>query len=92
MSAIEALIESFDTSLGDNVSDAFDFDDMRDVAAQYVGPYAGQREYLCRPLAGIGEIVTNECRLNGYALVVKDGRITIARITDFAPTEARPRR
>ena len=88
VSAIEALIESFDTSLGDNVSDAFDFDDMRDVAAQYVGPYAGQREYLVDLSQSIGEIVTNECRLNGYALVVKDGRITIARITDFAPTEA----
>jgi len=87
VSALQALVESFDTTLADNTSDAFDFDDMRTVAAQYVGPFAGQREYLVDLSQSISEIVTNECRLNGFALVIRNGRISIARVTDFAPTE-----
>lgn len=89
INALEALIEAFDTSLADTNSDAFDFDDMRDVAAQFpAGPYARNRTYVVDLKQSILELVTNECRLNGFTLVLRDGRITIARISDYAPTEA----
>lgn len=87
VTAIEALIESFDTSLGETLSDAFDFSDMRSVAAQYVGPFASAREYVADLATSVLDLVTNECRLNGYTLVMHNGRISIARIADFAPTE-----
>lgn len=86
--ALEALVEAFDTSLADTNADAFDFTDMREVAAQYpAGPYARNRSYVVDLSQSIIEIVTNECRLNGFTLVLTGGRISIARISDYAPTE-----
>jgi hypothetical protein len=88
VSAVEAVIESFDTSIGETTADAFDFDDMRVVAGQYpVGPYGAAREYVVDLTESVLDMLTNECRLNGFALAMKDGRITITRITDFAVTE-----
>lgn len=86
--ALEELVSSFDTSLGVGVADVFDFDDMRAVAARYAGPFAGPREYLVDLSQSVLEIVTNECRLNGYALALRGGRISVARFAEFAPTEA----
>lgn len=86
--ALENLITSFDTSLADTVADAFDFDDMRAVVARFpAGPYSRDREYIVDLSQNIGEIVTNECRLNGFSLVLKRGRISIARMADYALTE-----
>lgn len=88
VSAIESVIESFDTSLGDTLSDAFDFDDMRAVTTRYpVGPYGSAREYVVDLGESVLDLLTRECRLNGFTLVLKSGRITIARFADFAPTE-----
>jgi len=87
VTALEALVESFDTSIGETLSDAFDFTDMRAVASRYVGPFAGSREYVADLATSVLDLVTNECRLNGYTLVMHNGRISIARLADFAPTE-----
>lgn len=86
--ALEALITAFDTSLAETNADLFDFADMRSVAAQYpAGPFARNRTYIVDLTETLIDLVTNECRLNGFTLVIKGGRITIARISDFAPTE-----
>lgn len=86
--AIEALLTSFDVTLGDISADVFDFTDMRAVASQYPpGPFATNRRYLVDLSSNILELVTNECRLNGFTLVLRNGRISITRISDFAPTE-----
>lgn len=86
--AIEALLTSFDVTLGDISADVFDFTDMRAVVAQYpAGPFATNRRYVVDLTTNILELVTNECRLNGFTLVLRNGRISITRISDFAPTE-----
>lgn len=86
--AIEALLTSFDVTLGDISADVFDFTDMRAVVAQYpAGPFATNRRYIADLTTNILELVTNECRLNGFTLVLRNGRISITRISDFAPTE-----
>lgn len=88
VSAIEAVITSFDTSLGDTAADAFDFDDMRDVVSRFaVGPYGSAREYVVDLGESVLDLLTRECRLNGFTLVLKSGRISIARFADFAPSE-----
>lgn len=88
VSAIEAAVDSFDTSLGDTVADSIDFDDMREVVARYpVGPYGSAREYVIDLTESVLSLLTRECRLNGFTLTVKQGRITIMRFADFAPTE-----
>lgn len=89
ITAIEALIESFDTSLAETLAGAFDFDDMRDVVARFPeGPYGRAREYVVDLTESILDVLVRECRLNGYCLTLKSGRITIVRVADFAPTEA----
>lgn len=88
ISAIQALMESFTTSIAETIVDAFDFNDMRSVAARYpVGPYGVAREYVVDLTESILDLLTRECRLNGYTLVISNGRISITRIADFAPTE-----
>ena len=88
ITAIEALITSFDTSLADTLADAFDFTSMREVAARYpVGPYGVAREYVVDLTETILDLLTRECRLNGYTLCIYQGRISITRIADFAATE-----
>ena len=88
VSAIEAVIVSFDTSLGETLADSFDFNDMRDVVARYpVGPYGSAREYVVDLGESVLSLLTRECRLNGFTLVLRAGRITLARFADFAPTE-----
>lgn len=88
ITAIEALVESFDTSLAETLSDAFDFTDMRAVVARFPeGPYARAREYVVDLTESVLDVLVRECRLNGYCLTLKSGRISIVRVADFAQTE-----
>lgn len=88
ITALEALVESFDTSLAETLADSFDFTDMRAVVARFPeGPYARAREYVVDLTESVLDVLVRECRLNGYCLTLKRGRITIVRIADFAQTE-----
>lgn len=88
VSAVAALIESFDTSLADTLADAFDFVDMRAVTQRFPsGPYGTAREYVVDLTESVIDVLVRECRLNGYCLVIKGGRISITRVADFAQTE-----
>lgn len=92
VSALQAVVEAFDTSLAENVGAAFDWDDMRDVVAQYpVGPYGSAREYVVDLSESALDLLTRECRLNGFTLRMKAGRISVMRFADFAPTEVTER-
>lgn len=66
---------------------AIDFDDMATTAGQYPSALRGSREYILDLDATPLEILANEAALNGFALVMRNGKVSIARIAEFAITE-----
>lgn len=87
VSALRHAVTVVAEDLGDSASQAFDWDRIAAVARQYASPIAATREYLIDGDASVLGIFANECALQGFVPVPYRGRIAIARIADFAPTE-----
>lgn len=85
---VQALLAALDTDAGDGLSEAVDWDDMRLVLSRFPPPFPVRRRFLfdleTSPLAWL----LNECALNGYALTLRRGRVTVVRVAEFAVTEA----
>lgn len=80
--AMETLGPEFASVIG-----AIDFDHIATVAGQYPSALRGSREYVLDLDATPLEILANEAALNGFALVMRNGKVSIARIAEFAVTE-----
>jgi hypothetical protein len=80
--AMQVLGEEFASVIG-----AIDFDDMEDVASVYPSALRGAREYVIDLDVTPLEILANEATLNGFALVMRNGKVSITRVAEFAITE-----
>ena len=81
--AMETLGPEFASVIG-----AIDFDHIATVAGQYPSALRGSREYVLDLDATPLEILANEAALNGFALVMRNGKVSIARIAEFALEQA----
>lgn len=87
--ALRNAVTVFSDDLGDSAAQVFDWDRIASIATMYAPTIQGRREYVIDADTTILELVANECALQGFALVPYQGRISIARIADFAATETR---
>lgn len=80
--AMETLGAEFASVIG-----AIDFDNMAEVTAAYPSALRGAREYVLDLDVSPLEILANEAVLNGFALTMRNGKVSVARVAEFAITE-----
>ena len=85
--ALRLVVESLDTEYA-CVADAIDWTHMRSVADAYPSAFTTRREVVVDLNTTLLSMLQNEAALSGFALVMHDGRVSIARIAEFATTEA----
>ena len=86
VSALKYVCQSLDVEY-QGIYDAVDWQHMASVAAAFPGALSGRREYIVDLGTTMLSILQNEAALNGFALVMYGGRVSIARIAEFATTE-----
>jgi hypothetical protein len=84
--ALRLVVESLDTEYA-CVADAIDWTHMAAVADAYPSAFATRREIVVDLNTTLLAMLQNEAALGGFALVMHDGRVSIARIAEFATTE-----
>ena len=85
--ALRLVVESLDTEYA-CVADAIDWVHMASIADAYPSAFATRREIVVDLNTTLLAMLQNEAALGGFALVMHDGRVSIARIAEFATTEA----
>jgi len=84
--ALRLVVESLDTEYA-CVADAIDWTHMRAVADAYPSAFTTRREIVVDLNTTLLAMLQNEAALGGFALVMHEGRVSIARIAEFATTE-----
>lgn len=86
VTALRTVVESLATEYA-CVADAIDFDRMQEVADAYPSPLTPRRDYVVDLNTTVLSMLQNEAALNGFALTMWRGRVSIARVAEFATTE-----
>jgi hypothetical protein len=71
-----------------SVADAIDWTRIAEVAAAYPSPITARRAYVVDLNTSVLSILQNEAALNGFALVMYRGRVSITRVAEFCATES----
>lgn len=87
VTALQTVVESLATEYA-CVADAIDFTRMREIADAYPSALSPRREYVVDLNTTVLSMLQNEAALNGFALTMYRGRVSIARVAEFATTEA----
>ena len=80
------LVTSLDVEYA-SLADAIDWTRMAEIAAAYPSLIPARREYVIDLNSTLLSILQNEAALNGFALTMYRGRVSIARVAEFATTE-----
>ena len=86
VSALKYVCQSLDVEYA-CVYDAIDWAHMASVAAAYPSAIATRREYIVDLNTTLLSMLQNEAALNGFTLVMHEGRVSIARVAEYAVTE-----
>lgn len=87
--ALERIVSELSADAGDLLGECFNWADMRALATAFQGPtFALTRQYVIDEQQTVLDLAQNEAAFSGFALVLKGGRVSIARIADFAASEA----
>ena len=86
VTALQTVVESLATEYA-CVADAIDFTRMREIADAYPSALTPRREYVVDLNTTVLSMLQNEAALNGFALTMYRGRVSIARVAEFATTE-----
>lgn len=86
VTALKYAVQSLDVEYA-SVADAIDWDHMETVAAQVSSVLPRQRETIIDLDTTVLDLLANEAALNGLALVMHNGKVSVARIAEFSATE-----
>lgn len=86
VSALKYMCQSLDIEYA-NLYDSVDWDHMAAVAEAYPSAIDTRRQYIVDLNTTLLSVLQNEALLNGFTLVMHEGRVSIARVAEFAPTE-----
>lgn len=86
VTALKYVCQSLDIEYS-SIYDAIDWDHMASIAAAYPSAIDQRREYIVDLNTTLLSMLQNEAALNGFALVMHYGRVSIARVAEFAVTE-----
>ncbi len=86
VSALKYVCQSLDIEYS-CIYDAIDWDHMASVANAYPSVIDTRREYIVDLNTTLLSMIQNEASLNGFTLVMYNGRVSIARVAEFAVTE-----
>lgn len=86
VSALKYVCQSLDIEYA-CIYDAIDWDHMASVANAYPSVIDTRREYIVDLNTTLLSMLQNEAALNGFTLVMHEGRVSIARVAEFAVTE-----
>lgn len=86
VSALQTFVQSLDVEYA-SVADAIDFTRMQAIADAYPSPIDTRREYVFDLNTTLLSVLQNEAALNGFALTMYRGRVSITRVAEFAVTE-----
>ena len=86
VSALKYMCLSLDVEYA-CIYDAIDWAHMASVAAAYPSAIDTRREYIVDLNTTLLSMLQNEAALNGFTLVTHEGRVSIARIAEYAVTE-----
>lgn len=87
VAALRYTVQSLDVEYA-SIADAIDWTRMQEVADAYPSALPQRREMLTDLNTSLLSMLQNEAALNGFTLVMHEGRIAIARIAEFASTES----
>lgn len=85
--ALQTVVQSLDVEYA-SVADAIDWTRIGEVASAYPSALSPRREYVVDLNTSVLSMLQNEAALNGFAVVMYRGRISIARVAEFCPTES----
>lgn len=86
VTALQTIVDSLDTEYA-FIADAIDWTRMESIASAYPSVLSTRREYVVDLSASLLSILQNEAALNGFAVTMYRGRVSITRIAEFAATE-----
>lgn len=84
--ALHAIVLALDVEYS-SIANSIDWDRMATIAAQFPSAIDQRRDYIVDLNTSLLSIIQNEAQLNGFALVMHEGRVCITRIAEFAVTE-----
>ena len=87
VTALQTVVESLDVEYS-SVADAIDWAHMQSIVDAYPSAIPPRRDYVVDLNTSVMSMLQNEAALNGFAVVMHQGRISIARIAEFCATEA----
>lgn len=87
VAALRYAVCAVNDALADSTAEVFDWDDIEATVSLRASPAGASREYVIDLNESVLSVIVNEAALNGYALALKNGRITFVRVAEFAVTE-----